>query len=446
MTGRPLPQTYRELLSSFECRDPEVEDRIASGIHNHRQGWARLQCVDAAGQAVRGVKIAGRLTRHDFLFGANAFMLDGYDTPEKNAAYEQAFGGVLNSAVVPFFWSGLEPEPGKLRFAADSPKMYRRPAPDRVLEFCDKYHLTPKGHCLFWHSHLPEWLPQNRSEALPYLRRRFQQIAERYGQRIKYWDVFNEPMEKRYVTHVQNLPEDCVYWAFNEAKSLFPAQARLILNEAQTGVWREYHGELSNFYLLVQNLVLRGMSPRGLGFQYHLFFYENGVFSNSIQPLAREKNVLLDPKRLLAVMDLYGRFGLPLNISEITLPTYQEVAGGEQFQADLLRELYRLWFSHPQMEAIYWWNLADGGAHGNEGTLLGGLLDAELKPKLSYLVLKQLIQEEWTTRFEMEADREARFHGFYGRYELTTEYQGTVKTHAIHLDNASSRDFTLKVV
>ncbi len=73
--------------------------------------------------------------RHEFLFGSNIFMLNGYDTPEKNRRYEAVFTQLFNFASAPFYWRDLEPERGKVRFAGNSPAIYRRPHPTRSYRF-----------------------------------------------------------------------------------------------------------------------------------------------------------------------------------------------------------------------------------------------------------------------------------------------------------------------
>lgn len=60
----------------------------------------------------------------------NAFMIDSFPEKEQNERYEKVFGSLFNLAVVPFYWSDLEPEQGKTRFTKESPFIYRRPAPD----------------------------------------------------------------------------------------------------------------------------------------------------------------------------------------------------------------------------------------------------------------------------------------------------------------------------
>ncbi|HML48759.1 MAG TPA: glycoside hydrolase family 10, partial [Clostridia bacterium] len=73
--------------------------------------------------------------------------------------YKDLFRQVNNLATLPFYWRDLEPEQGKPRFAADSPKAYRRPAPDLCLAYCEANGITPKAHCLMYDQFTPDWVP-----------------------------------------------------------------------------------------------------------------------------------------------------------------------------------------------------------------------------------------------------------------------------------------------
>lgn len=62
-------------------------------------------------------------------------------------------------------------------------------------------------------------------------------------------------------------------------------------------------------------------------------------------------------------MDTYAKFGKPLQITEITIPAYSNDPADEEIQSQIIKNLYSIWFSHPAMEAIIYWNLPDGYAH-----------------------------------------------------------------------------------
>lgn len=433
------------LLEPFEIRDPEVERRIEHGISTYRKSDVRLRLLDRSGKPVNGTSLEIRQQSHDFLFGANIFLLGGFDAPEKNARFEEAFTEVFNSAVVPFFWSDLEPQPGKLRFAADSPKIARRPPPDVVLEFCERHQLVTKGHCLVWHQWVPKWLGDDRQKAADLIDRRLQQIAQRYGDRIPFWDVVNEPMERYLFTKIKMLPEDYVFEAFQTAEKYFPRRSKLILNEATKFSWRETHGETTGLYLLLQNLRMRGAKIDRLGLQYHYFFYDEKGQTTTVNDLVKNRDSLINPRTMLSTLDLYWKLGLPTNVSEITLPAYKDLPDGEEFQARLLRELYRLWFSHPAMEGINWWNMADGTAHGISNELRAGLLNPDLTPKPAYKVLRNLIREEWTTSIDVTSGEVFDFSAFHGNYIIATQYNGRRTEHALHVGKSNSSSFDLNV-
>ena len=97
-------------------------------------------------------------------------------------------------------------------------------------------------------------------------------------------------------------------------------------------------------------------------------------------------------------MDEYSRFGKPLQVTEITVPAYSWEAEDEEIQAEIIERLYYIWFSHPSVEQIIYWNLVDGYAYvtksdpktirATQGDMTigenyyhGGLLRFDLSPK-----------------------------------------------------------------
>ena len=74
------------------------------------------------------------------------FMLDELETEEKNKKYKKCFAELFNMATLPFYWRDLEPEKDKQRYDKDSPKIYRRPATDLCIEFCEEHGIEPREH------------------------------------------------------------------------------------------------------------------------------------------------------------------------------------------------------------------------------------------------------------------------------------------------------------
>lgn len=396
---------------------PETAARIEEGIRAHRTSWETLKIADSQGRPLPGASVEAELVRHEFLFGANGFMVDGFARPEENAKFARAFTAVFNFVTVPFYWKGIEPRRGVVRYDASSEPIYRRPPPETVLAWAEKHGLTTKGHTLVWDNpahQLPDWLPAGPREREQLIWQSVERTVSRYGRRIPVWDVVNEAIAR----HVNvPMPRDYVYRAFELANRLFPPGATLLINET-TALWSNDRGEYSPYYLLISNLLARGARVDAIGLQFHFF-------SEALHRDVRNGKALT-PEKVFRILDLYGRFGKPLHITEITIPTLPATPEGEQAQAEMTRDFYRAWFSHPNVEAVTWWNLVDETAVPGEDKWRGGLLRRDFSEKPSYAALRRLIREEWTTRFSGAADAggSVAFRGFHGRYRLKVRHRG----------------------
>lgn len=436
-----LPASYQQLWA-----DPELNQRIDKGIEAHRKSDAVLQVVTADGTPVPNAEIEVVQETHDFLFGCNLFFLNGYPDAARNKKYEEGFAHLFNFGSAPFYWSDLEPEKGHPRYAKDSPPVFRRPAPDLALEFAQKYRVTLKGHPLFWDYFAPPWLPKDKDEVARAISDHFAQLAQRYADKIKIWDVVNETLGKRRDGVV--VPDDYVAFCFKEAAHWFPADNILLSNETREAA-HHYLGEdgkQSRYYLMLSELKERGIRFDGIGFQFH--------FANTEQLMAGKQGV---PKWLFKVYDLYEEFERPLFITEMSVGSPGEGKSGQAAQAVMVRNLYRLLFSVRRMAGITWWNLADGTAHkwdeirdgkhyvADENKWKAGLLDEELEPKQAYRALDQLINHEWKTRVAGQTDAagEFKFRGFHGYYKIIVRHGNNKRTFDVHVSAEGPRNHKL---
>ena len=420
----PLGEEYHRIWS-----DPKVERAIEEGIERHRKSDVVLEVYDADGKPVSGASVEVEQVTHDFLFGANLFPLGQLPTAELNERYEHAFTQLFNSATIPFYWSDLEPSRGCPRYHEGTQAIWRRPPPDRLIAWCKQNGVVPRGHPLLWHAYNPDWLPDDPEQVKKEYVRRFKEIAERYGQDIRQWDGVNEPIDcvKDYQLYTKDL--GYVEWALRTQRDIFPKHARLMVNE-MPHVCHELngaHAEQTRYYRLLQRLIDEGVPLDGVGFQFHVM---------STYAIAQIRGgALFNPRQLLKVYKLYGQLGLPMQITEITLPTLPDTPNSERIQAELTRDYYRLWFSVPEMEAIIWWNFGDGTALAHEDEWRGGLLDENMTPKPSFEVLDQLINHDWKTRTTLTTDENGtvRFRGFHGRYRITIGSPDIEATRELHV-------------
>lgn len=424
-----------------QWNDPLIQERIENGIKQNRQGQFELEFLNSNGEPINNVSVEIEQTIHDFYFGANGFMVKGFKNNKEDELFEKYFTQLFNFVTIPFYWPELEPEPGKLRFDKESEYIYRRPAPDVVLDFCNENNLTPKGHTLVWDNprwSLPTWLPQDEIIMEKKISKRIGEIAERYGHDIQIWDVVNEVTD-RYSNVI--MPKDFAFKSFKESERLFPWSNLLTLNFT-TGIWRRSDKrEYSSDYLLTENLLLRDAKVDAIGMQYHNF--------NEDEYWKILSGEIFSPTSIYNTLDLYSDFNLPIHITEITISALSEK--GPEYQAIMTENLYKLWFSHPKVEAIVWWNLLDGtaapGYTRSDGTTRpgedkwkGGLLNRDFSKKPAYDVLDRLINKEWKTNLVLfSKNGNIKYSGFYGTYKLTIDRDGRKYERLVTFSKKGSR-------
>ena len=399
-------------INEFIVTDEKTDKRIRDGIEKNRKGNFNIR-VKA------GDKVTVKLVNHKFRFGANLFMLDEFpDDKRKNEIYKKKFSEIFNLATLPFYWEATEPEEGKTRYEKTAKKIYRRPPIDLCIAYCKENNIEPREHALCYEHFFPKWLQgKTNSEVKECLENRMEQISLRYAKDIPTIEVTNEMFWGESVTPFYFSPEFMTY-CYELADKYFPKN-ELCINE-WSGIW-DGGTPRDQYYLIIENLLLKGLRIDAIGMQYHMFFRKENYFNAT-------RNYYNLP-HLFHMLDSYSAFEKPIQITEITIPAHTAEQEDEQLQADIIEKLYSLWFSYPNIEQIIYWNLVDGYAAfsepGNmeegENYYRGGLLRFDMSEKLSYKRLKHLIQDVWTTNEQITADSDgiAKFRGFYGEYEIT---------------------------
>ena len=433
---------------------------------------------------------------HAFYFGASMFNYNQLGTPSCNQRYRELWGTLFNSATVPFYWKTFEMQPGRPRFreeywdteqywnTQESPKLqphWRRPAPDPMVDYCLSRGVRVHGHPLIWGNrkwHHPDWIetflldsterkvmnellieeatlnnykdgdvfsetyhqltPRQLAERLPNMTERINQlfreriacIANYYGDRISSWDVVNESSAdyaRGYFKSQEPLtksvygimPGDYVFAAFDEAAQHFSKNVKLNINDYDTN---------QTYADWVKELLKRGTRIDVVGSQMHLFNPQQCL------DIAAGKEIQT-PQQVWKVMNNLAETGLPIHLSEITITSPGNDTKGQQIQAVIAQNLYRLWFSCKNMMGITWWNIVDDcGAPGEPS--VSGLFHRDMSPKLSFYALDNLINHVWKTETSVKAGKngEVKFRGFRGNYEITyTDKEGQTQTVTYHL-------------
>lgn len=431
ITNLPFQKDYEAYRAQWEKINPQIDENI----EKYRKADACVQVVDASGAPVTDAKVSLRQDTHDFIFGCNGLMVGGLGDQEE--VYQESFARLFNLVTTTLCWAETEFEPDTFRFEEGVKEIFRRPPIDRMIAFAKKYNLKLKGQPLFCERWCPAWSSKEPEELKKQIKNYFCKVAEHCGEHLDIVDVINEAFcAPRRSPDFPLLDEEfsMIDWAFEAVKGVFPEHVDLELNEAS-----HVNDRLTEqYYQAAKRLMDKKLPIKSLGIQYHMFTPEAGMAH-----LRDEKRGLSD---ILPAYERFNQLGLPLFISEVTIPSTFEGTRqqGEALQAEMARNLYRLWFSIENMAGIIYWNFKDGLAWQTEGDCLGCLMDQNFKEKPSYHALYQLIRREWMTNHHALSDENGmvQLRGFKGEYTVTVEKNGQTVKGKLHV----GKDNKLQIV
>ncbi|WP_456086927.1 endo-1,4-beta-xylanase [Parabacteroides sp.] len=398
-------QDHKDVMSEayWEIWNPDVQASIDKNIEQYRKGDAVLKIPS-------GTTVKIEQLSHSFIFGGNIFLFGQLETTQQNKQYENTFGALFNSATLPFYWKTLEPEQGKPRYTAGSSYIFRRPPVDPILEFCESNKIMAKGHAIIYGMRRwghPDWMPSDRKEMEFYFEKHIQELALRYKDRIRMWDVVNEPVNQ---ANRGIMPDDYTYKSYKWAMKYFPESVIFNINDIDFKSGIPY---TRRYVEIARNMIDRGIRIDNVGAQMHIF---NPV---EAQKIAEGDNILT-PAKLTEVVDCLNEVGRPVHVSEVTVCAPDSTRTGSAIQAVITENLYRFWFSCPNITGITWWNVVDGGGAPGEPSY-SGLYDKEVNKKPVYETLDRLINREWKTSLTATSNAQGvvRFRGFKGHYRAT---------------------------
>ena len=372
---------------------------------------------------------------HQFLFGGNGHGAIALANGElSGAAREQAEDlnhkllGLFNFITLPFYWQRFEPERGQ----PDTRRLLN------AAEWFVQHGCVVKGHPLCWHTLSPDWLlGLADDEIIEAQLARIRRDVTDFAGVIDAWDVINEvvimPIFEKYdngVTRMcRNLGRIGMIRATFEAARAANPRATLLLNDFDMS---------AAFDCLIEGCLEAGIQIDAIGLQSHMHQGWWGV------------------EKTLRVLDRFGRYGLPLHLTETNLvsghlmpahiedlndyqveswPTTPE---GEARQAEEAVLHYKALLSRPLVQAITWWDFRDGGWLKAPA----GLVRADQSPKPAYAALHQLIKRDWwiaPTRIATDSAGTLRFNGFLGEYVASCEGR------TIHFEVGQSPEATFQL-
>lgn len=371
--------TARSLLAAVTAeylRSPLLDERILT----YRTAEFTVRLVDReTGEPLDEAEVTAEQLSHEFTFGGNLFAWGQFPDAEDERRYREQFARLFNTAVVPMYWSLIEPVEGQADYTRDR---HGLPGPELMIHWCRSQGLRVEASPILAAGLYPPWLAGKSPEDTQRLvEQHVRQTVERFKGQVDVWELCSEAAPSFTVNKQKVLVTQVVGWA-READ----AQAEVRLSHSAP-------------YALLTAWQNNGKEPFGL----------TGVEWN-----VRQARGAMSMADFESQLDRFRGYKCPVWLSRVMIPG---PARSEELQAEQVEMFYRTAFAHPLVRGITWWDLSDRFAQAGAP---GGLLRADLSPKPAYYALDRLINKQWRTSAQGTADERGRFtlRAYFGRYRL----------------------------
>ena len=366
-----LAAVQSEYLRPYALREKTAAVRTAE--------WTLRLASRQDGTPLAGADVTVEQTGHEFAFGGNLFAWGRFDQADDETTYRRQFARLFNVAVVPVYWSLIEPQEGQVDYQRDARGW---PGPEPMVQWCREQGLRVAATPLVSDDVRPAWLAEKPAEEIAALAEaRVREAVSRFRGRVAVWDIAAESWPTVPVGKASLEVSRLLTWA-HEADP----EATLLVSS------RAPHA-----------LLLAAQKERGESF---------GLGGVSLS--ADHGRGAWPAAELETQLDRVARGGAALYLGHVAIP------GGRSDEAEQARQVeafYRTAFAHAAVRGITWWDLSDRYARGG---VPAGLLRADLSAKPAYEALDRLINVEWRSRSESMCDAlgKVTFRGYFGRYRV----------------------------
>jgi GH35 family endo-1,4-beta-xylanase len=366
-------------------------------IDKIRKGPLRVVVKGKTGQPVPNATVNAKLVKHAFAFGTcvpSAILISG-----GNEKFKRIIPELFNIATLEndLKWAPLSGDWGP-EFTLDRAKQGVKWLHDRGL--------LVRGHTLVWPSwrYLPKFLHQYKNDPTQLrieVQRHLRELTVAMKESLVHWDVVNEPVDNHDILDILG-PEVMIEW-FKEVRATSPS-SKLFINDygilsggGGTTPHRDHYEET------IKMLVDKGAPLDGIGMQSHF------------------DGLLTGPDDMLAILDRYAKYGIPIWATEYDIDIDDEEVSGK-----FTRDFYTALFSHPSVEGIMMWGFWDGLHWKNNAPMYRQ--DWSLKP--SGEAIRELLLKTWSTDARGTTDALGTFTtcGFLGEYVIQVSAAGKTKS------------------
>ena len=398
---------------TYSGRAPDAPWRKAAEarIRRLRRAPLRVRVVDGEGQPVAGAKVHVLQRRHAFGFGnilnPRTFVLGGED----GRTYRRLFAEHFNKTTFEsgFRWHNwfLPARAGKLD--------EHTALLNRMIRFCEAHDVGIRGHYLAWapvnlQRRKPTDYRKHPDRLWPQLQAHMDRMLAFTDGRLAEWDAIN---------HIIGWNKTMA--SVTGSNAIYARIIRHARSRTGTPLWVNEGrilpgGERTDAYeQVIRYLVEHDAAPDGIGFMGH--FQEN-----TLRPIGE----------LWDVYERFARFGLPLQLTEFDVNT-----ADEQLQADYLRDVMTLTFSHPAFTGIVMWGFWEGRIWKPHTALWRK--DWSIKP--AGTAWKRLVFDTWWTDEERTTGPDGRCEvpAFLGTQAVTVTRDGRTAKAEVTVDKTGGR-------
>lgn len=404
-----------------------------------------IKILKPNGTPLANTRIGLQQQNHCFLFGDNNVPLDvlfkhNMHNSTEGRNWKDLYTKVFNAINCTCYWT--EKRSNNMNKTEEFQGEQRLESFDYSVNWALSEGLTVKGHPMFWgvDKAIPEWVKHYDNQTQQkFLEVRIRNLAARYKNKVKVWDAVNEMLwepapknlKNRHWPHIESVPEmvDYIKPVLQWAREEDPDAQYLINDYGTDNTETNAHNigpdgktvtadmQRKRMINLAQALKEAGQVPSALGLQSHSGGWmrpsDQVQFYNQMQlaglPLhvtefwAHTNHLESVPYPFPENGDFKTAISKPLK----PLPP-EEVA---QKQADYVSNYLTIAFSHPAIEAFFFWGFM-GMAINSKGD------SYTLRPV--YEAVRKLIKEDWMTNktLETNSEGEIKANTFLGNYKL----------------------------
>jgi GH35 family endo-1,4-beta-xylanase len=362
-------------------------------IEKIRKGDLTIVVTDVSGKAIENASVHAAMTNHAFGFGSCVTVENLLDPSSDGQHYREIVEKNFNLAVFEndMKWQAL--------YSGISPKV------DQALNWLRERNIKVRGHNLVWPGW--KWLPsalkqyQDQPEQLRQITaKHITDVVSHFRGKLIQWDVVNEPYTNFDLINLLGGPNVMVDW-YKLARQADP-ECKLYLNDYGILEGGPDGAHSQNFYGNIQMLKDHGLID-GIGIQSHF------------------AAALPSPVQLLQTLDKFSEFGLPIELTELSLNL-----DDRQLQSDYLRDFMTVAFSHPNVKGVMLWGFWEKRHWRPQGALFNA--DWSIRPHGQEWI--DLVHKQWQTDVQLSTDNRgtANTRGFLGTYEITVSSGGKSKT------------------